>query len=218
MALIVNKLVADINSRTTPISDGELAFLSAILGTKSHDVKLLLSQPGVVALMNMISLTFDEIGGLVTDSVPSSVLDVVQQTLGILSQALSSQENAEMQLNQPIAIINGSNGIFERIIVSRLLDLLNTYVQVTSPLTEALRTSCWRVCLKGLWYFGRAFNRLGNSVPLPSYICIAFANPEIANSIGRSNDFVAHEIGRCVRALVVNTLAADTNSRNVPVR
>ncbi|KAH8979480.1 hypothetical protein EDB92DRAFT_372944 [Lactarius akahatsu] len=215
VALIVNKLAADIDSRTDPISDGELACLSALPGTNGHDVKLLLSQPGAVALMNMISLTFDGIGGLATSKVPSGVLDVVQQTLGILSQARSSQENAEVRLDQPIAIINGSDGTFERILVSRLLDLLNTCMQPTS-LTEEVRKGCGGACLKGLWYFGRAFNQLGNSVPLPSYICIAFANPKISNSTGWISDLVTHDIGRCAGALVVNKLAAHINSRNVP--
>jgi len=216
-ALIVNKLVADINSRTDPISDGELACLSAILGTRSPDVKLLLSQPGAVALLNMISFTFDKIGGSVNDTVPSGVLDVVQQTLGILSQPFSYQEIAEARFDQPITLINGSDGKFERILVSRLLDLLNTCIQVPSPLTEGVRTSCLRVCLNGLWYFGRTFNQLGNSVPLPFYVRIAFTNPEMTRRIREQRDPAVRVIGRCAEALVVNKLAADINSRNVPV-
>ncbi len=213
-ALIVNKLAADLESRTDRISDEldeELACLSAILGTKSHDLMLLLSQPGAVALLNMISLAFDKIGGLVTDTVPPSVLDVVQQTLTILSQTLSSQENAEVQLDQPIAIINGSDGMFECILLSRLLDLLNTCTRVTS---EEVRTSCLLVCLRGLWYFGRAFNQLGNSVPLPSYFRVAFTNPETRH-LREQSDLAVRVIGRCVELLVVNKLAADINSRNV---
>jgi len=217
-ALIVNKLVADLESRTDPISDAELACLSTILGTNGHDVELLLNQPGAVALVNMISLTFDKIGGLVIDTVPSGVLDIVQQTLGILCQALSSQENAEVQLDEPIAMINGSDGMFECILVSRLLDLLNTCMQATSHLRKGERKCSGWVCLMGLWYFGRTLNQLGNSVPLPSSICIAFAKPEIANSIVWSDDLGAHEIGRCAGALVVNKLAADINSRTNPIR
>jgi len=216
-ALIVNRLTADLVSRADPITDRKLACLSAILGTESRDVELLLSQPGAVALVNMISLAFDEIGGLVTDTVPSGVVEVVHQTLGILSQALSSQKNAEVQLDQPIAIMNGSDGMFECILVSHLLDLLNTCIQVTSPLTEGVRTSCLRVCLKGLWYFVRAFNQLGKSVPLPSYICIAVTDPEMTHCISGSHDLAVRVIGCCVGALVVSKLAADINSRNVPV-
>jgi hypothetical protein len=136
-ALIINKLAADLESRTHPISDGELACLSAILGTRSHDVKLLLRQPGAVALLNMISLTFDEIGAWSPTKFHQAVLDVVQQTLGTLSRARSSQENAEAQLDRPIAIINGSDGKFERILVSRLVDLLD-YVH-TSDLASHRR-------------------------------------------------------------------------------
>ena len=218
-ALIVNKLAADLEIRTDPISDGELACLSAILGTRCHDVELLLNQPGAVALLNMISLTFGEIGGLVTHKVPPGALDVVRQTLGILSRTGPTEEHTEVQsVDQPTAIIDGSDGIFERTLVSRILDLLNACIPVTSHHTEAIRTSYLRLCLKGLWYFGREFHQLKSSVPLPSYICIAFTNPEIANSIGRSNDLVAHETGRCAGALVVNKLAADINSRTDPIR
>jgi hypothetical protein len=216
-ALIVNKLAADLESRTDPINDKELACLSSILGNNNHDLNLFLSQPGAVALVNMISLTFDEIGGLFTDTVPSYVLDVVQQTLGMLSQNVSSQESAEAQLDQPIAIINGSSGRFECILESRLLGLLNTSMQMTSPLEEGVRTSCLRVCLKGLWYFGRTFNQLGNSMPLPSNRRVAFTNLETIRRIRKQHDFAVRVVGRCVEALVVSKLAADINSRRVPV-
>jgi hypothetical protein len=214
-ALIVNKLAEDLESRTDPIREEELACLSTIVGTEPHDLSLLLLQPGAVALLNMISLTFDKIGGLVTYKVPVGVLPVVQQTLSILSQTDSSEETVEGQLDWSIAIINGSDGTFEHILISRILDLL---IQVASHHTAGVRTICLRLCLRGLWYFGREFNQPENSEPLPSYLYIAFANPEIANSIGQGNDPVAHEIGRCFGALVVNKLAADINSRADPIR
>ncbi|KAI9447554.1 hypothetical protein H4582DRAFT_8940 [Lactarius indigo] len=216
-ALIVNKLATDLESRTDPINNGELACLSAILGTESHDLKLLLSQPGAVALANMISLTFDKIGGLANDTVPSGVLDVVQQTLGILCQTISSQENAEAPLSRSFTIINGSNGKFECILVSRLLDLLNSCILSPSPFTEGVRMTCLQMCLMGLWYFGRAYNELENSGPLPSYIYIAFADPEMTRRIPRQHSLAVCLIGRCVGALVVNKLVADINSRGVPI-
>jgi hypothetical protein len=214
-ALIVNKLAADLELRTDPIREEELACLSTIVGTETQDLSHLLLQPGAVALLNMISLTFDKIGGLVTCNIPVGVLPVVQQTLCILSQTGSSEETEEGQLDQAIAIINGSDGTFEHILISRILDLL---IQVASRHTAEVRTTCLRLCLRGLWYFEREFNRRKNSVPLPSYLCIAFANPEIANSIGRSNDPAVHEIGRCFGALVVNKLTADINSRADPIK
>ena len=213
-ALIVNRLTA---GYTGFIRQEELARLSTILGTRNYDVMLLNHQPGAVALLNMISLMFDEIGGLVIDKVSSGVLDVVQQTLSVLSHTGLSGEHAEVQPDRPISIINGSDGIFERVLVSRILDLLNSCTQVTSHLPEWQRTICLRLCLKGLWYFGREFNQLKSSVPLPSHIRIAFATREIANSIGRSNDLVAQKIHRCVGALVVNKLTGDINARTNPV-
>ena len=215
-ALIVNKVLADFKLPTNLIRDGELRCILAILGAESHDVKPLLSQPGAIALTNAILLTFDEIGGLATDAIPLGVRDVVLGTLDILSKTLS-QMNAEVQQDQPLPIINGSDGMFEYILVSRLLGLLNTCTQVTSPLSEGVRTSCLHVCLKGLWYFGRALNQPENSVPLPFYISNAFASSEIADSIGRRSDPAAKEIGRCVGALLVHKLADDIDSRNVPV-
>lgn len=216
-ALVVNKLAADIDSRNVLFNNAELACLSTILGAESHDVELLLSQPGTVALMNMLSLTFGGIGGSVTDIVSSGVPNVLRQTLGILSQALSSEENPRVQLDQSIAIINGSDGTFECILVSRLLGLLNTSMRVTTPLTQLARTRCLRLCLKGLWYFGREFNQLGSSVPLPSYISLTFCNSEVTRRMREQPDHDIKVIRRCVGALVLNKLATDLSSRNVPV-
>ena len=209
-ASVVNKLAADIKSHAVPVAGHlELACLSAILATDRHDVEILFSRPGVVALANMISLTLDGVGTLAAGTVPSDVLDMVQQTLVILFQALPAQENAELQLDQPISIIDGSDGKFEHILLSRLHDLLNMCIAVNSPLTEEAPTCCLRMCLKGLWYFGRAFNKLGNSAPLLSYIGIVFSNPEMAGRIREQRDLSVRVIGNCVRALVVNKLAAD---------
>ena len=210
-ALIVNKLAADLEVRTDSISDEELACLSAILGSNSHDVKLFLRQPGAVKLVNMVSLTFDDIYSLVTDTVPSDVWDVVQQTLGILSQAVSTQDNAEAQPDQSIALIDGSVGTFGCILESRLLDLLDTCLQVASPIEEEVRTSCLQVCLKGLWYFERTFNQLGNSSR------VTLTDPEMIDRIHEQHDLTVRVIGRCVGALVVNKLAADIKSRSIPV-
>ena len=215
-ALIVNKLAHNLESSASlTIGDRELACLSAILGIESRDARHLLSQPGAVMLANIVSLTFDKVGGLVSDTIPSGVAGVVQQTLGVLSQAVSSEENDEVQLDQPITIISGSDGEFERILVSRLLDLLNTCIRETTPISEDARATCLRICLKGLWYF--AFNRLGNSVPsLPSCLCIALTNPEMTRRI-REENLAIHMMGHCIQTLVVNELMANIRSRNVAV-
>jgi hypothetical protein len=145
-ALIVNKLAADIDSRISAIRDTELACLSAILGTKSRDVELYFSRPGAVALANLISFVFVDTS--IFSTIPSDSLDVVQQTLGILSQPLSTQESTELKSYQPIAIINASNGNLERILLYRLHDLLCTCIAATS-LDNAVRTSCLQMCLRG---------------------------------------------------------------------
>ena len=216
-ALIVKKLAADLlDSRIGPIKDVELACLSAILGTKSHDT-LYLSQPDTIALANMISFTFDKIGIMVPNKIPSdvTVLDMVQQTLDILSQPMSTltTECAGLQFNQPIPIISGSNGKFESILLSRLYDLLKACLLATMP-PRPERTSRLRLCLRGLWYFGRAFNLLG--IDIPSDIYIAFLNSEVKLTQSHS-DATVRMIGHCAMSLVVNKLAADIISRTLPI-
>ena len=214
-ALIVNKLAVDLESRTNSISDEELACLSAILGNNNHDVKLFLCLPGAVTLFNMISLTFDGIDNLATDTVSPSAWDVVQQTLGILSQTIASQEDADVQLNRQIAIIDGSGCNFGAILESRILDLLDTCLQATSPIEDdGVRTSCLRVCLKALWCFGRTFNQVETSMPLPSFSRVTLTDPDMIRHIHEQHDLTVRVLGRCVEALAVNKLAADIKSRN----
>ncbi len=212
-ALIVNKLVADIEARAHPTSNAELAFLSAIFGPKSPDVMLCLSQPSAVAVANMISLTFGELATLVAGTVPSDMLDLVQQTLDTLSEARPSQDEAGLHFYPPIPIIPVSNGNFERILLSRLLDLHKTCIQGSSHFDRNVYNSCRRICTKGLWYFGMVFHNFGNVVPLPSF----FIDPNLICHIPWIHDATPREIARCVGALVVNKLVTDIHSRDTPV-
>src|SRR6266404_5584848 len=177
----------------------------------------MLRQPGAIAVANMISLTFDNIDNLVADELPSDVQDVVQQTLRIFSRELTTTENAELQLNQQISIIHGSDGTFERILASCLLDHLSVCVQVTSLLTEEVRTCYLRLSLKGLWHFGRVFNQIEHSARLPSFISAASSSPEMTSHIREHPDLAVRVVGHCVRALVVNKLANDIDSRDLSV-
>ena len=59
---------------------------------------------------------------------------------------------------------------------SRLYDLLKTYIPEASSLAEEKRKRRLRVCLKSLWYCGRAYNHPANLEPLPSYVCV-FLSP-----------------------------------------
>jgi hypothetical protein len=211
-ALIVNKLAPDLESRTDLISPGELASLSAITRTESHDVVNLLSQPGAIALANIIVLKSDKVSDLVDNTVPPGVLDVVQQTLDILSPALSAQEDAERQRDQTIAVICGLDGKFEHMLVSRIQHFLNMCTPETSPLKEEVRLSCLRMCFKGLWYFAQMLNQPGNSVPLPSYIYTAFSDPVMTRHIHQEGDLAVRMMGHCIRALVLNKLTVNIKS------
>ncbi|KAH9056367.1 hypothetical protein EDB87DRAFT_1238862 [Lactarius vividus] len=178
VALITNKLAADINSRNIPVSDAELACLSTILSTKRQDVALLLRHPGAIECTSMVFLAMDDIYSSEFEKVPLYVLDMVRQTLSILSRALPAELNAKMRLDQTSTLMNVS--------------------EVTSSLTAEMYRSVLCVFLKILWYFGRAYNEPGNSVPLPSYVFIAFTNPEMTRRIRKQRDLAVRVIGRCV--------------------
>jgi hypothetical protein len=71
--------------------------------------------------------------------------------------------------------------------------------------------------MKDLWNFTRDYIERGNLVPLPSYVWVAFTNPEMIRRLREERDKALHMIGRCVEALIVNKLAADINSRKAPI-
>ena len=98
-ALIVNTLAADIKSRNHQVTGDELACLSAILGTKGHDVMLLLNHPGAIELTKMLFLALDNFESA-SARVPSDLPGVIQETFGILSRALPADLNAGMSLDQ----------------------------------------------------------------------------------------------------------------------
>src|SRR6266702_1384968 len=218
-ALVVTKLAADVKSSTdsdVQISDEQLACLSAILGTESRDVRLCLTQPGVVQLASMVSLALDD-ASLVANAVPSDVLDVVQQTLEILSQTIPAEETIELPPDLSNAQTNISGGKFDPIIVSRLRDLLQICISGSSPLTDEVRKACLRMCLKSLWYYAKAYHQLGASKPLPLYFLYVLATPEITRHIQQEGDLTSRVIGYCFEALVVTKLVADFNSGTVRV-
>jgi hypothetical protein len=109
-ALVVNKLVVDISARNGVASNVERACLSAILGTKSDDVLLLLRNQGAIELTNIVFLAWANIDSSDSASVPSDVLDVVHQTFTILSQVLPAELNTAMQLDQTDVLINVPGG------------------------------------------------------------------------------------------------------------
>ena len=108
-SLVVNKLAAAIKSRHIPASNDELACLSAILGTKSEDVKLLLNHPGAIEFTNLVFLALDDCS-FTPEIVPSYVLDVVQDTFSFLSRALPAELKAKMRLIQADSVMNVSDG------------------------------------------------------------------------------------------------------------
>ncbi len=215
-ALIVKKIVSGIKSHSDPdvkIRREELACLSTILGTKIHNMKHCLRDPGVIELASTVSLALGDVGSLAANAVTSRVLDVIQKTLDILSQSLPCEETPGRHLDQPIAQITTWPGSFDRTIVSRLHDFLQTCVPSTSPLADDVRRSCLRVLLRSLWYCARAYHRLGTSKPLPSYFLLILATPEITHLIQAEKDPIIYVMGRCFEALVINNLELGFQSR-----
>ena len=203
-ALVVNKLAADINSHNVLVSEDELTSLATILGSESHDVRLCLNQPGIIELVNLASLTLGDVSSLLADQMPPDTRSVFQQTLGIISQALPAQTTAELSRDQMVALYNVSDDKSERTIVSRLHDLLKMCMPGPSSLTEELRTSCLRMCLKTLRHCGKTYHQ--TSGPLPSYFPLVLARPEITRNFQTEQDPVVRIMGCCFGALIVSRL------------
>jgi hypothetical protein len=116
-ALVASKLAADINSGYVSVGDDELACISAILGTTSDDVVLLLRHPGAIELTNIVFLTSTN-NDSASARVPSEVLDVVRWTFNILSQALPAELDTAMWLDQTDTLMNASVGQCRFILLS----------------------------------------------------------------------------------------------------
>lgn len=92
-SLVVKKLSNDISSRHPhPPTTEELACLSSILGANGEQVRGWLDYTGAIDLANIIVLASGELETLVgseTEGVPTDVMDLFQQTLGILAEGMS---------------------------------------------------------------------------------------------------------------------------------
>ncbi|KAH8987012.1 hypothetical protein EDB92DRAFT_1204243 [Lactarius akahatsu] len=203
-ALVINKLTPDTMSHTIPGSDAELACLSAILGTDIHDMRLCLSQPGTIELVNLAFLALGDVSSLQADQILPDARSVLQQTFDILSQALPARGNAELPLYQTIALANLSQDKLDSTTAFRLYGLLKMCIPGASSLSEEVRTSCLRICLKTLWHGGKAYHQIPD--PLPSYFSLMLARPEITRHFQTEQDPVAHITGRCFAALVVSKM------------
>lgn len=88
-ALIVNKLVDDFQSRNSfncVDYDAVLAWISSLLGTEPGEFTRWPRPSAVIKLRNVISLVSGEIEDLFTSGTPpASILQIVQQTLDIIS-------------------------------------------------------------------------------------------------------------------------------------
>ena len=114
-ALIIHKLSVDIRARTLPISDAELECITSILDTTNQDVTNLVGHPGAVQIANMVYFMSDIAYDSILFTTTSHVLDVVQQTLRFVSQALPAPLNAHMRLVLTESSLDFSKGRFKLI-------------------------------------------------------------------------------------------------------
>jgi hypothetical protein len=204
-ALVVNKLVAGINSRNVPVSNDEMACLSVILGSsQSDDVRLCLNQPGTVELINLASLTLGDMSSLSIDKMSPDLRSVFQQTLDILSQTLMAQGNSDLPLDHTFSPTHFSDDYSDRILISRLDGLLKMCMPGSSPLIEEVRTSCLRICLECLWKCGVTYHQ--TSDPLPSHFSLVLTRPEVTHDLQTEQDPIARITGCCFCALIVSKL------------
>jgi hypothetical protein len=113
-ALVVSKLAA--NSRRVQVGNEELACLSAILGTKRDDVERLLQNPGAIEFTKMVFLALDNFYSFTLETVPSDILDVVQETFDILSQGLPVELNTTIPLDYTDTLMNVFDGQCEPVL------------------------------------------------------------------------------------------------------
>lgn len=203
-ALVVSNRATDINFRNVPNDDDKLACLSTILGTRSHDVKLCLGQPGTIEIVNLVSLTFGDISSLRADQVSPDTRSVFHQTLALLSQRLQAQKNTGLPLDQTAALVSISDDKLERTIVLRLYGLLKICIPGPSHHMEEARTSCMRICLRCLWHCAKVYHQISD--PLPSYFPLMLASPDITRQLQTEQDPVARITGCCFGALIVSKL------------
>ncbi|KAI9432572.1 hypothetical protein H4582DRAFT_2132112 [Lactarius indigo] len=167
-----------------------LGHLSTILDAESRDLRLWLGRPGAVELANMITLLLSEVDCLFSNTAPLDVLYVIPGVLKALSPTLLAELDAELM--NPI-------------------DETPSYIPESSGYDSLDSRS--RKFMKYLWHCARAYNRLGTSVPLPSSVRIALANPEITRGYRTTWDINARVAGPCFGALIVNKLVDDFQSR-----
>ena len=201
-ALVVNKLVTDIKSGAILVSDAEIVCLSAILHSESRDVRLCLTQPEILVLVNIAFLGLGPVNSFKANDAPLDLRDVLQQTLGILSQADPPQESTEIHPDQAAVIAHISDDGPGYTIISRLRGFLATCMLDASTLAEEVRTSCLRLCLKTLWLLCKAYHRASD--PLPHYFLLMFASPEMTHHFQTENDPVLRLTGCYFGALIAS--------------
>ena len=210
-ALILRKIVTDLNSRADSMRDVELRCISAILNTNRHNVMLWLGHPGAIELAGMLSFALEAIYSLVTDVLSSQALDVVQQTLDFIFEVFPVEGISQQPLDQTISLVHATASKFELIVSSDLQNFLRPCTSNTYSLGENVRKSGLQICLKSLWCFARLYHRPDALIPSPFDFTL-HSSPEIAHLIRTELDPTLRVIGRCFEALVIDKLVEDTDS------
>ena len=138
-SLVVKKLANDITLPTRTnmaASTAELACLSYILGATGEQVRDWLGQEGAIDLVNVISLASGEFETLVASVTVTKgdVVDVFQQTLGILAEGIvSSHTSAEWNPDDlPLDQVAQFRKIYFKFANARLPDVLKQRLRYIS--------------------------------------------------------------------------------------
>ena len=208
-ALVAMKLAASISSRTdSNVSNDELAFLSAILGIQSDDVKFCLECPGAIELASIASLEMGDISPSELCSRTSGYVRLMaNRTVHTLSEALPADKATELQAFSRIKIVDEK---LVDVIASNFHDLLQSG---TPLLTAAARRSRLRLCLKSLWYCAKAYHHPKAVDTLPQYSLNTLASPENIRRIQTVQDPISRVMGCCFSALIIVKLVASMSSR-----
>ncbi|KAI9447508.1 hypothetical protein H4582DRAFT_1894301 [Lactarius indigo] len=209
-SLVVNRLA----TKFDPLGDRELAFISAIIGP---GVQKTIHRPGnlkpgaAIQLVNVINLASNILGSLVVNTVPSEVQHMVRQTISTLAQAIPAEFK---YLDQAGALMNIPDSTpIKSVVVSIFRDLLKTCTLRTLPLSEDDQADYLKICLESLCNLGQRLHwqrRIDSQPSGPEFLDLA--SSEITLHIRTEKDEACRVIGRCIEALVVNHLAARTDS------
>ena len=224
-ALVIMKLVADVRSRPDPYSQANreellcfattfdkewfapdlMSHLSEYWHCDTDELREGLRPLGAIDLINVVFFACDHSGFLLADTerVPSYVVDVIRQTLSIISQALPAEINTKLELDQ---MYSRANVISDSKYELTLRPFWHYGLMCASGLTPSIGEIYRHYsikCLTNLWCRLHAYHRLGSSATISSNVLTTFHNKYLNGYLTRAQDDATVVMGLCIKALAV---------------